>query len=82
MATPLKYFIQWKGNTPEPVVIDLHKNGVFLKTIGNNANTGAYPCEKTGDIVVISLGAATVTATPCPGTALNRMRIQYSDYKG
>ncbi len=26
----LKYFVQWQGNTPEPVVIDLYKGGVFL----------------------------------------------------
>jgi hypothetical protein len=38
----LKYFVQWKGNTPEPVVIDLCKNGVFLNTLATNANTGAY----------------------------------------
>ncbi len=38
----LKYFVQWKGNTPEPVVIDLYKGGVFLKTLATNANTGAY----------------------------------------
>jgi hypothetical protein len=38
----LKHFVQWKGNTPEPVVIDLYKNGVFLNSLATNANTGAY----------------------------------------
>ncbi len=38
----LNYFVQWKGNTPEPVAIDLYKGGVFLKTLATNANTGAY----------------------------------------
>ena len=38
----LNYFVQWNGNTPEPVVIDLYKSGVFLQTIATNANTGAY----------------------------------------
>jgi len=38
----LNYFVQWKGNTGEPVMIDLYKGGVLLKTLATNANTGAY----------------------------------------
>jgi hypothetical protein len=38
----LNFFVQWNGNTPEPVAIDLYKGGVFLKTLATNANTGAY----------------------------------------
>ena len=38
----LKYFVQWRGNTPEPVVIDLYKAGAFLRSLATNANTGAY----------------------------------------
>ena len=38
----MNYFVQWKGNTPEPVTIDLYKGGVFIKTLATNANTGAY----------------------------------------
>ncbi len=38
----LNYLVQWNGNTPEPVAIDLYKGGVFLRTLATNANTGAY----------------------------------------
>jgi hypothetical protein len=39
----LKYFVQWQGNTPEPVVIDLYKGGVFLMQLAaSTPNTGAY----------------------------------------
>lgn len=38
----LNYFVQWKGNTPEPVALDLYKGGVLVKTLATNANTGAY----------------------------------------
>jgi len=39
----LQYFVQWQGNTPEPVVIDLYKGGVFLmELIPSTPNTGAW----------------------------------------
>ena len=38
-----KYFVQWQGNTPDPVVIDLYKGGLFVTTLTSTApNTGAY----------------------------------------
>ena len=41
----LTYFIQWKDNIAEDVVIDLYKNGIFLESIATNASTGAYQWE-------------------------------------
>ena len=38
----LNYFVQWQGNVPEPVGIDLYQGGVFLQTLATNADTGAY----------------------------------------
>ncbi len=38
----LKYFVQWQGNIGENVVIDLFKGGVYVTTITNTPNTGAY----------------------------------------
>jgi hypothetical protein len=39
----LKYFVQWRGNIAENVVIDLYKAGVYVSTISSNApSTGAY----------------------------------------
>ena len=39
----LQYFVQWQGNTPEPVVIDLYKGGVFLMELAPSVpNTGAW----------------------------------------
>ena len=60
----LKYFVQWRGNTPEPVVIDLYKGGVFLKTLATNANTGAYLWNisytlSTGRDYSIKIGSST-----------------------
>ena len=48
----LKYFVQWQGNTPEAVVIDLYKGGVFLTTLTTNAaNTGAYRWSVPLDLI-------------------------------
>jgi hypothetical protein len=41
----LEYFIQWKSNTAEPVVLDLYQAGVFLQTIAAAPNTNAYKWE-------------------------------------
>ena len=38
----LKYFVQWQGNIGENVVIDLYKAGVYVTTITNTLDTGAY----------------------------------------
>ena len=38
-----KYFVQWQGNTPDPVIIDLYKGGLLVATLTSTAaNTGAY----------------------------------------
>jgi hypothetical protein len=38
----LKYFVQWQGNLGDNVIIDLYKSGVYLTTITNTPDTGAY----------------------------------------
>ena len=38
----LDYFIQWKDNILEDVVIDLYKGGVFVQNVATNSNSGAY----------------------------------------
>jgi len=41
----LTYFISWKDNVAENVVIDLYKNGVFQRSLVTNASTGSYRWE-------------------------------------
>jgi hypothetical protein len=38
----LRYYVQWRGNIAEDVVIDLYKGEAFLKSIVTNASTGSY----------------------------------------
>jgi len=38
----LKYFVQWEGNLGENVIIDLYQSGVYVTTITNTPDTGAY----------------------------------------
>ena len=47
----LKYFIQWRDNIAEDVVIDLYKSGVFLTSLATNASTGAYLWQVGLDLV-------------------------------
>ena len=47
----LKYFIQWRDNIAEDVVIDLYKSGVFLTSLATNASTGAYLWQIGMDLV-------------------------------
>jgi hypothetical protein len=46
----LRYFVSWKDNIAENVVIDLYKGGVFLKSVVTNASTGAYRWEVDADL--------------------------------
>ena len=43
-------FIQWQDNIDENVVIDLYKNGVFLRNLVTNASTGAYKWQPAADL--------------------------------
>jgi hypothetical protein len=39
----LSYFIKWRDNIPENVVLELYKSGVFVRTISTNApSSGAF----------------------------------------
>jgi hypothetical protein len=39
----LNYFIKWRDNIPENVVLELYKSGVFVRTISTNApSSGAF----------------------------------------
>ncbi len=41
----IQYFIRWKDNFSDNVILDLYKNGTFVESIATNANNGAYYWE-------------------------------------
>lgn len=47
----LDYFIQWQDNLAESVVIDLYKDGAFLRSLNTNSSAGAYQWEVDLDLV-------------------------------
>ena len=47
-----QYFIQWQDNLAEPVVIDLYRGGVFLRSLSTNSSAGAYQWEVALDLAL------------------------------
>jgi hypothetical protein len=48
----LQYYIQWRDNLAEPVIIDLYKGGAFLQSLNTNASAGACQWEIPLDLAL------------------------------
>jgi hypothetical protein len=46
----LTYFIRWNDNLAEDVILELYKDGAFLRTLATNASTGVFQWEAPMDI--------------------------------